>query len=182
MQQIAKLGSFFHKRARSALTLSAPIMTFKGLLVTFLCVSSGVAGPSRAVAHDWPAWRGPNRDAICRQTGLLKEWPREGPRLLWKATGLGKGHSGPAIASNLLHIMGDRDGKEWVMALDWTQEGKQVWATPVGPIRHKGNSYPGPRSTPSIDAGRLYTLGINGDLVCLDAKSGRESWRRDLAG
>lgn len=68
------------------------------------------------------------------------------------------------------------------MALDWTGEGKQAWATPIGPIRHKGNSFPGPRSTPTIDAGRLYILGINGDLLCLDAGTGRVIWRHDLVG
>lgn len=182
MQQITKLESVFRKRAESVLTLSARMMTFKGLVVTFLCVSSGVAGPSRAVADDWPAWRGPNRDGISRETGLLKEWPPEGPKLLWKATGLGEGNSTPSIVGKLLYVMGDRDGKEWVMALDWTGEGKQAWATPVGPIRHKGNGFPGPRSTPTIDAGRLYTLGINGDLLCLDAGTGRVIWRHDLVG
>ena len=169
------------KRLFSLLTSGgAGMQALRGVAVA--CVLSLVVATSRGLADDWPGWRGPHRDGKSPDNGLLREWPREGPRLLWKATGLGKGHSGPAIAGNLLHIMGDRDGKEWVMALDWTQEGKQVWATPVGPIRHKGNSYPGPRSTPSIDAGRLYTLGINGDLVCLDAKSGREIWRRDLVG
>ncbi len=148
------------------------------LLISLTIQATGFL--SWAAGDDWPGWRGPNRDGICRETGLLKEWPPDGPTLLWKATGLGEGHSGPAIVDNLLYIMSVRAGKEWVFALDWTREGKQVWATPIGPIRHKGNGFPGPRSTPTIDAGRLYTLGINGDLICLDAKTGREVWRHDL--
>lgn len=153
---------------------------FRRLLAAVVCELSVVVASSQAIAHDWPGWRGPNRDGICRETGLLKQWPPKGPKLLWKATGLGEGHSTSSVVGNLLYVMGDRDGKEWVMALDWTREGKQVWATPVGPIRHKGKGYPGPRSTPTIDAGRLYTLGINGDLVCLDAKTGRDIWRHNL--
>lgn len=134
----------------------------------------------RTVAEDWPAWRGPNRDGICQEKGLLQEWPAGGPKLLWKAKGLGEGFSGPSIVGDLLFTMGDRDGQEWVIALDWTKEGQEVWATPVGPIRHTGEGYPGPRATPTYDDGRIYTLGINGDLVCLDAKTGKEFWRRDL--
>lgn len=143
-----------------------------------LCLT-GLVAPL-AMAEDWPAWRGPNRDGICQETGLLKEWPAGGPKLLWKATGLGEGYSGPSIVGDLLFTMGDRNGKEWVMALDLTKEGQEVWAAPIGPIRHTGDGYPGPRATPTYADGRVYTLGINGDLVCLDAKTGKEYWRRDL--
>jgi outer membrane protein assembly factor BamB len=135
---------------------------------------------ARAPADDWPAWRGPNRNGICEETGLLNEWPAGGPKLLWQANGLGEGFSGPSVVGNNLYLMGQRDGQEWVMAIDWSKGGRPAWATPVGPIRHQGGGYPGPRSTPTIDGGQLYALGIAGDLVCLDARSGRGNWRRDL--
>ena len=61
-----------------------------------------------------------------------------------------------------------------------SKQGKQVWATPIGPVRHDGGGYPGPRSTPTIDGDRLYTLGIAGDLVCMDATNGKPIWRHDL--
>lgn len=138
----------------------------------------GFVNPS--VADDWPSWRGPNRDGICAETGLLKEWPSEGPPLAWKTTGLGEGYSGPAIVGNVLYTMGNADGKEWVLALDCTKQGKKVWATPIGLVRSEGGGYPGPRSTPTIDGDRLYTLGAAGDLVCLDAASGRRIWQHDL--
>ena len=131
-------------------------------------------------ADDWPAWRGPNRDGICQEKGLLKEWPKEGPKLLWKATGLGIGFGGPAVVGDVLYIMGGNDDKEWVLALDASRQGKQLWASPIGPIRNEGGGHPGPRSTPTIDGDRLYTLGIAGDLVCMDIKDGRIVWRRDL--
>lgn len=155
-------------------------LTSRRFVFAMVCLwLTGFFAPS-AVAEDWPAWRGPNRDGICQETGLLQEWPARGPTLLWKATGLGEGYSGPSIVGDLLFTMGDRNGQEWVIALDWTKDGQEVWATPVGPIRHTGEGYPGPRATPTYDDGRIYTLGINGDLVCLDAKTGKEFWRRDL--
>lgn len=123
---------------------------------------------------------GPNRDGICRETGLLKEWPKEGPKLLWKAKGLGIGFSGPALVGNVLYIMGGIDNNECVLALDVSQGGKQLWNSVIGPIRNGGAGYPGPRSTPTIDGDRLYTLGIAGDLVCMDIKDGRILWHRDL--
>lgn len=144
------------------------------------CTLLGAMMAGSALADDWPAWRGPKRNGICEETGLLKEWPPGGPKLLWQANGLGEGFSGPAIVGNNLYIMGARGGQEFVMALDWTRRGRPVWATPIGPVRHQGSGHPGPRSTPTIDGGRLYTLGIAGDLVAMDAKSGRGIWRHDL--
>jgi len=138
-----------------------------------------VAAAGRAWADDWPGWRGPFRDGICRERGLLKEWPEEGPKLLWKTAELGEGFSGPAIVGGMLYTMGQRNGAEWVIAVECNQ-GKVVWATPIGPIRHKGGGQPGPRSTPTIHRGKLYTLGINGDLVCLDAMTGRGIWTYNL--
>ncbi len=130
---------------------------------------------------DWPAWRGPNRDGICRETGLLKRWPARGPKLLWKANGLGEGYSGPAIVGNMLYTMGNKDGQECVLALDVSQQGKQVWQSTVGALRpNDGIQHPGPRSTPSVDGDRLYALGIYGDLVCMNIADGRLLWRRDL--
>jgi outer membrane protein assembly factor BamB len=143
----------------------------------------------RAVADDWPAWRGSRRDGISRETGLLQDWPKGGPRLAWKTKGIGEGFSGPAVVGNVLYTMGNRQGKEWVFALDVAQGGRQVWASDTGTIFPKtksgdldygGGGRPGPRSTPTIDGGRLYTLGINGNLVCMDLRDGRVLWRRDL--
>jgi outer membrane protein assembly factor BamB len=150
---------------------------------SLICVSLlGAALGGSLRADDWPAWRGPQRDGICRETGLLQDWPKEGPKLLWTARGLGEGFSGPAIVGNILYTMGNRDGKEYVLALDVSHEGKQLWATAIGSVRHGGGGYPGPRATPSIDGDRLYTLGINGDLVCLNLSDGQMVWHHDLVG
>jgi len=180
MQRLLKLRALLCRPGQIVTAFTTSLLRFRSLFAAVLWALSIMLISGPAIADDWPAWRGAGRDGICREKGLLAQWPPEGPKLLWKATGLGEGYSTPSVAGNLLYVMGNRDGKEWVMALDWTQQAKQVWATPIGPVRHKGNGYPGPRSTPTIDAGRLYTLGINGDLVCLDAGTGREIWRHDL--
>ncbi|MHC4404252.1 MAG: outer membrane protein assembly factor BamB family protein [Planctomycetota bacterium] len=140
-----------------------------------LCAAAG-----RVVAADWPCFRGPHRDGICQESGLLKAWPEEGPKLLWSTRELGAGFSGPAIVGNMLYTMGERDGAEWVIALNCAEKGQVVWATPIGPVRHNGGGQPGPRSTPAVHRGKVYTLGINGDLVCLDAMTGQGIWHHNV--
>lgn len=133
-----------------------------------------------APTRDWPAWRGPHRTARSSETGLLQSWPEGGPRLLWTATGIGEGFSTPSVAGKFIYVMGNRDGNELIFALDRGSQGKIVWQHALGPVRHDGGGYPGPRSTPSVDGRRVYALGLNGDLVCLDAQRGNELWRHNL--
>ena len=109
-------------------------------------------------------------------------WPEGGPRLAWKIDGLGVGFSTPSVAAGRIYVMGNRDGQEFVLALSARDSGRELWAATLGPVRHEGAGYPGPRSTPTVDGDRVYALGINGDLVCLDAKTGAYVWRRDLVG
>ena len=132
------------------------------------------ATTARLVADDWPNWRGANRDAICRETGLLEAWPPEGPRLLWKASGMGEGYSGPAIVGTTLYTMGNLDGQEHVLALD-TTTGKRLWAQPFGPVEYVGYS-PGTRATPTVDGDVLYAMGASGKLVCMDRHTGEIWW------
>jgi outer membrane protein assembly factor BamB len=150
------------------------------LISVFFCTLTLAILLPELRADDWPAWRGARRDGICRERNLLAQWPEEGPKLLWKATGLGVGNSGPAIVGHVLYIMGEKDGKEWVMALDVAREGKPIWASAVGPIGFDDKSHPGPRATPTIDGDRLYAMGIGGDLVCMDIKDGRIIWHHNL--
>jgi len=149
-------------------------------LLLICTVAAFCPAPRICSADDWPGWRGPRRDAACDETGLLKQWPPEGPPLAWQARGLGEGYSGPAVVGNFVYLMGQREGQQWVFALDWTRQGRAVWATSIGPVRHKGGGYPGPRSTPTVDGGRVYVLGIAGTLACLDARTGRGLWRISL--
>jgi len=160
----------------------------KCILPSMALVLALLASPALrpATAEDWPCWRGPNRDAVCEEKGLLQAWPDGGPRLLWKTTGVGEGYSGPAVVGNMLYTMGNGNGKQWIVALDVTRKGQQVWASATGGIHHDGGGFPGPRSTPTIDGDRLYTLGVAGELVCMNLRDGTIRWQhhmvRDFGG
>ncbi|MBA3571835.1 MAG: PQQ-like beta-propeller repeat protein, partial [Pyrinomonadaceae bacterium] len=136
-----------------------------------LCLSVEAASQTKA---EWPQWRGPNRDGISKETGLLRRWPADGPPLAWKASGAGRGFSSMSVANNLLHTMGLRGDREYIIAFDLAT-GKEAWATPHG-AAYRDSRGDGPRGTPTIDGDRLYALGGNGDLSCLDAKTGRSIW------
>ncbi len=137
---------------------------------------------AKAHSTDWPEFHGPRRGSICTETGLLKHWPEEGPPLLWTIEGLGRGYSTVSIAGTTLYTMGDRLGPagtdeevQQVIAFDLPSR-RELWATPIGPP-HKD----GPRCTPTIDGDRLYALGTEGNLVCLDAITGDIRWQKHLA-
>ncbi|HEX4591650.1 MAG TPA: PQQ-binding-like beta-propeller repeat protein [Gemmataceae bacterium] len=146
-----------------------------------LCLMLIGLGSSAALAADWPAWRGADRTGVSPETGLLQEWPKEGPKLLWKATGLGAGYSSTAIVGDRIYTMGNRGNDEYALCLD--AGGKQIWEAKVGPTTKggpgPGAAYPGPRATPTVVADRVYVLGSDGDLVCLDT-AGKEQWRKNL--
>jgi len=151
--------------------------------VTLICgailllFSSSVASFAQ-VGSDWPQWRGPNRDGISKETGLLKQWPKEGPPLVWKTKGAGGGYSSFAIANGRLFTMGLRGEREFIIAFDVTN-GKEVWATPHGKAFHNDRG-DGPRGTPTVDGERLYALGGSGDLSCLEAGTGRIVWTMNV--
>ena len=153
-------------------------MKFRRLFVAtavLLCVTSAALAQT---AGNWPQWRGPNRDGISKETGLLKQWPAEGPPLAWKATGAGRGYSSFAIANGNLYTMGLRGDREFVMAFD-VATGKEVWATPHGSA-FRNDRGDGPRGTPTIDGERIYALGGNGDLSALDTRTGKIVWSKNI--
>lgn len=164
-------------------------MTFRlpvlGGLILVLAVGSSIADSARKGIADWPQFRGPNRDDHSPDTGLLKSWPSEGPPLVWQATGLGIGFTSVSVANGKIFTMGDRDNKDigstkkacFVIALD-AENGRELWSRKIG---GPGGNYPGPRCTPTIDGDLVYALGQFGDLVCLDASSGKLRWQKNLA-
>ena len=141
-------------------------------LVMALCVLPAAAG----LAADWPQFRGPNRDGKSSETGLLKAWPTEGPKLLWKATGCGAGFSSPVIVGDTIYTAGDVDGQAAVVAftLDGKPKGKLPFAKAIGV--GDANYHPGFRSTPTIDGGALFILGADGELVCANNKTLQRVW------
>ena len=135
--------------------------------------------PTGALAgEDWPQWRGPNRDGISRETGLLQTWPEGGPRLVFRADGLGAGYSTVSVAEGRIHTLGMLSGREWVITLD-AETGAQLWATPHGEGYRDGRG-DGPRSVPTVSGGRVYALGARGQLSALDAATGQIVWTLDL--
>jgi outer membrane protein assembly factor BamB len=135
-----------------------------------------------AVADDWPQWQGPDRNAISRERGLLQEWPKEGPRLAWKITGLGGGPSTPSVAAGRIFGMSHRGQDEVVWAVS-EADGKALWATRLGPaFKQEGwdQGNEGPGSTPTVDGERLYVEGLGGTVSCVLVRDGKLVWQRSL--
>ncbi len=133
-------------------------------------------------AADWPQWRGPQRTGISTETGLLQQWPAAGPKLLWRIDNAGGGYSTPAVVGDRLYLVTNEGlPNEYVRALN-AGDGKVVWSTRIGKVGNpqQSPSYPGARSTPTIEAGVLYALGSDGDLVALDLASGQVRWKKNL--
>lgn len=143
--------------------------------------------PIAIQAGDWPGWRGPKRDNVADETGLLQTWPKGGPPLLWTYPQAGIGYSDPAVVGDRLFLMGAREGTEYVFALDLktVKPGgtpKEIWSARIGPMfTWKGNSWnAGPSATPTVDGDLLFALGGQGELICVDTTSGKERWRKNL--
>ena len=132
-------------------------------------------------ADDWPQWQGPDRNSISKETGLVKEWPKEGPPLAWKITGLGGGDSAPAIAAGQIYGMANRGEDEVVWALS-EKDGKELWVARVGPAfkQQPSQGKEGPACTPTVDGDRLYVEGLGGNVACLQVKDGKVLWQRSL--
>jgi outer membrane protein assembly factor BamB len=157
------------------LTNHVLVPRLSGAVAAALVVTGLAAPPLRAA--DWPQWRGPNRDALSAETGLLREWKPGGPPLAWKATGLGVGFSSVAVVGGRIYTLGDKDGAQQVIALD-RADGKPAWMAKLGPPWK--DEMGGPRGTPTVDGDLLYAIGTEGDLVCVEAATGKERWRKSL--
>ena len=137
-------------------------------LLCIVCPSLAWAADAKS---DWPGWRGPNRDGISLEKGLLDSWPEGGPQLLWRVDKtLGNGYSSIAIADGRIFTIGKRGREAELIALD-LKNGKELWSARVG----GGN----PNCTPTVDDGLVYALGREGDLVCCEAATGDEVWRKN---
>jgi outer membrane protein assembly factor BamB len=130
-------------------------------------------------AADWPQWRGPNRDGISQETGLLQEWPKDGPPLRWKRTDIGTGYSTPVVVGGKVYVQTTTDKEEFALCLD-EKTGRDVWKTAIGTVGpNRGLPYLGTRSSPTVDGDRVYCLASAGELVCLGT-DGKLKWKKDL--
>jgi outer membrane protein assembly factor BamB len=149
------------------------IFTRKTILICLLIISAIAAW---AAPPDWPQWRGPNRDGISKET-ILKSWPAEGPKVLWKAPS-GEGYSGIVVANGRIYTIHAARADELAVCLD-AASGKELWRFVIDRAfqNDQGN---GPRSTPAVDGDLVYALSAQGKLAALNAKTGAKVWSHDL--
>jgi outer membrane protein assembly factor BamB len=127
---------------------------------------------------DWPQWRGPDRNGISKETGLLSQWPRSGPPVAWSAAMLGAGYGSISVQGDRVYVQGMRNRQSVVSTLN-RADGKLVWVRILGPAGDNDRG-PGPRSTPTIDGDRVYALSETGDLACLRVADGSVIWQRNI--
>lgn len=140
--------------------------------------------PLPLFAADWPQFRGPNRDGVAPENGLLTRWPEGGPPVVWRAKG-GKGYSGIVVSEGRVYTQwaegeGEK-GNEYAVALD-AATGKELWRVRTDSVYAdpSGNG-DGPRATPAVDGDRLFVMSGRGKLHALDKKTGKLLWQHDLA-
>jgi outer membrane protein assembly factor BamB len=139
-------------------------------------------------AADWPQWRGPDRSGVSKESGLLKQWPSGGPKLVWQVDDLGDGYSTPVVVGTRIYFLSNTGmDNEFVQARS-TVDGKVIWTTRIGNVGNPNQNppYPKARSTPTIDGNNLYAFGSDGDIACLETKTGKIRWtknvRKEFAG
>ncbi len=152
---------------RRASLLVFSLLAFAGLA----SVASGVSGA------DWPQFRGINRDGVSREAGLLKSWPDDGPKVLWKVP-IGDGYSAISVAGGRLYTMYN-DGADEIVAAHDPATGKRIWRF-RSDSAYSDSMGSGPRATPVVDGGLVYTMGARGQLNALDAKTGKRVWGVDI--
>lgn len=133
-------------------------------------------------AGDWPQFRGPERTGISQETGLLREWPADGPQLFWRVDGLGDGYSGPSVVGEQIYLINNRGMENEFVHARSTRDGSEIWSTRIGSVGNPEQrpSYPGARSTPSVVGDFVYVLGSAGDLACLNRENGEIVWQHNV--
>ena len=149
-------------------------------IVAAVLVFSPVASGG-AESGPWPQWRGPNRDGKSTETGLLRQWPKDGPPLAWSTKGIGTGYASVAVTGGRIYTAGEAGDSSYVYALE-ENGGKEVWkarlSSRTGQVGRQASA--GPRTTPTVDGDLLFAMSQFGDLVCLQAADGKEVWRKHL--
>jgi outer membrane protein assembly factor BamB len=146
-------------------------------LAALLLGASATLVASSSSGH-WPQWRGPDRNDVSKEAGLLKSWPEGGPKRLWLFENAGLGYSGYAIVGDRLFTMGLRDGGEQLIAVD-ANAGKELWSAKMGEAL-KNNWGDGPRGTPTVDGDRVYAMSGRGDLICANVSDGKILWQHAM--
>lgn len=155
----------------------------RNLIIIALAASALTLGCKNEVFQ----WRGPDRNGIFPESGLMDQWPDNGPELKWAYEGLGRGFAGPVVTDKMIFVNGEQEGKSYLFALDL--EGTMRWKSPNGEeFLGEGfsSTYPGARSTPTVLGNLVYTTSGTGRIACFDASTGAEKWSlhivKDLGG
>jgi len=165
-----------------------------GLVLLFAFTCEAGEPVSAKAAAGWPQWRGPNRDGKSPDTGLLKSWPADGPKQMWKVTGIGQGFSNVSIGGGLIYTTGRKEAGSPAQGPPaksvFSREGKRLHMTAIdmqGKVKWRKNvteayvrSYKGARATPTYDNGNLYLETGTGVVGCYDAKTGETKWTRNM--
>ena len=148
------------------------------LISALLATTTPAFSPAPPVENDWPQWQGLDRAGISTETGLLKEWPKSGPPVVWSISNLGRGYGTVAILANRIYVQGTQGTGSVVFCLN-RGDGKTVWTKLLGPSldNDKGG---GPRGTPTVEGDRLFALTEAGDLACLKTLDGSVVWSRNI--
>lgn len=150
----------------------------KYIIVSFVCIA--MFNCTTMLADDWPQWRGPNRDGISVEKGILEHWPEGGPKKLWQIELTGFAYSSPSVADKTVYVTGNVGDKqnltEVLYALD-PANGNVRWQTELGPAFT--DSYAYARTTPTVLQDKIYAITSLGRVVCLDAKTGKIVWHVD---
>ena len=163
-------------------------MTLRSTLTfVFACgigaiVAAQAAGQRAATdgeATSWPQWRGPNRNGLSSETGLLSRWPSAGPPQAWSVRGLGAGYGSVAVAGDRIFVQGARASRQSVINVLRRSDGTMLWSKALG-REGDDDRGPGPRGTPTVDGDRVYVLTEEGDLWCLKTADGAEVWTRNI--
>jgi len=135
-----------------------------------------------AAAADWPQWRGPERDGISQEKGLAREWPSDGPRLVWQIKDAGGGYSTPAVVGQRLYTLGNHGNDDEFVQARNVADGQPIWTQHIGKVGlpDQQPNFPGSRSTTTVDGQYLYALGSDGDIVCLETATGKEKWHKNV--
>ena len=168
-----------------------PTLMFCWVIIAGTALLVG-GGPARG--DDWPQWLGPQRDGVWRESGILEKFPEGGPKVRWRQK-IGPGYTGPAVAQGRVYVMdrevaadakkpssefarGNIAGKERILCLN-ESDGTTLW-TKEYDCPYTISYASGPRTTPIVHDKKVYTLGAEGNLYCLDAEKGQEFWTLDL--
>jgi outer membrane protein assembly factor BamB len=137
-----------------------------------------VPGARSAPSADWPQWRGPQRNGLSDDKGLLKQWPSSGPSKVWSISNLGEGFGSLAVVGDRIYVQGTSGSASTLFCLN-RADGKTLWSTALGPKVDEGRGN-GPRSTPTVDGDRVYVMTENGDLACLRTRDQSRLWSKNI--